>query len=233
MSYKDSFWNKDIVQDMYELDNAEEVTLQPYIANIIHSFNPTTLLDYGCGYGYMSKLLNKNIDISLFDKNKDNQARLTQSITGSNIKVIKQESEILKKYYECVVLSSVLMCIDSKSKIKTILTKLNNAKTKNGKLIIVVTHPCFLQYKFGHYYTSYNHYNFEYMEEGKPYQVFMLRENEEPVTFTDYQWTLSTFINSALGIGLELEKIIEHPDMPYKTNKYHKTACPWMFLILK
>lgn len=233
MSYKKSFWNNNNVNKMYELENAEEEILQPFIAEIIHSIKPKNMLDFGCGYGYLSTLLNENINIHLFDKNKINSKSLKTNRTKKNTKVLENINEIKDLYYDCIVLSSVLMCIETKEEIKEILLLLQKAKSKKGSLIINITHPCFLQYKYGHYWTSFTENDFDYFNEGKSYQVYMKNDNKKPVSFDDYQWTLSTLMNLPLELGYELVSIIEHPDMPYKTNEYNNKVCPWMFMIFK
>ena len=68
MNKKDSnFWLSNKASKVFEIANAEQKTVQPLIREIIKQLNPKTFLDYGCGDSYISRLLNKDIEIGLFD----------------------------------------------------------------------------------------------------------------------------------------------------------------------
>jgi hypothetical protein len=122
------------------------------------------------------------------------------------------------------------MCIETKEELNRILSINNRSLKEGGSLVVVMTHPCFLQYEFGHYHTSFDHNNFKYLQEGLKYDVFMKREGS-PLVFSDYHWPLSTIVNLVIKNGFQVKKIIEHPDLPYKGNQPNSSAVPWMFIL--
>ena len=228
-----SFWQTEGSKDFYHLDNAERIILQPFIANIVNDLNPSTLLDFGCGNGYLSTLVNAHIETHLYDSNDDFINHLIVDESRNNINILKNESQIKNNYYDCVVQSSVLMCVGTKEELNHIFLVNNHALREGGSLVVVVTHPCFLQYQFGHYHTTFNHNNFKYLEEGLKYDVLMKNGNNDPIVFTDYHWSLSTIVNLIIQNDFRIKKIIEHPDMPYKNNKPNNYVVPWMFIIAR
>jgi SAM-dependent methyltransferase len=231
MNYKDSFWNSAAVNEMYSLDNAEQVILHPFVAEIIHSFQPQNCLDYGCGDAFVDTLLDEKIQVALYDKNIVSLRKTFHKRAKPNFKMFASEQEIPNHYFDCILYSQVMMCISNKFEQLAILKKLYVYKKKTGKLVIVITHPCFLQYEFGHWYTSYaKHQPFKYLSEGEHYSVYMKRYLQ-PVVFQDYNWSLSFIINTIIKAGFKLEKMIEHKDMCYNINVPQTNFPHYMFLI--
>lgn len=99
-------------------------------------------------------------------------------------------------------------------------------------LIVTNSHPCFLQYEFTAFKTNLSPEDFDYFNNGNPYEVSIKQPYGNPaVTFTDYQWQLSTWINMAIDCGFSLKEMIEVPDQSYKDLTANKLCSP--FLILK
>ena len=225
----ESFWRTEGARDFYGLDNAEKVVLHPFIAEMINQMNPKALLDFGCGDGYLSTLIDPSTEVHLYDSNSDFVNRLIVE-KDDRVDVLVEEGRIRENYYDCVVQSSVLMCVETKEELNRILSSNHRSLKEGGSLVLVTTHPCFLQYEFGHYYTSFDHHNFRYLHEGLKYEVFMRREGR-PLAFTDYNWPLSTIINLVIKNGFRVRRVVEHPDLPYKGNRPNPHAVPWMFII--
>lgn len=212
---------------------AEREILLPYIANIVNSLKGKRILDFGCGNGYLSSLFSTKSEITLYDLASNHINAQKAWNIQNKVVICNNDSEIRKDYYDVVVQSSVVMCLPTILELKNVFSSNYQSLMKNGHLVISITHPCFLQYEYGHCQTSFNDENFDYLNDGLEYQVSMKRINEKPVMFTDYNWSLSTIINELLGVGFELTEMIEHPDLPSTEFSSKQEGCPWMFLILK
>ncbi len=233
MSFKDTYWNTEEVERLYKAENPEQAIIQPIIAKQIVELNPAHILDYGCGDAYMAKILPDNINIDLYDRNQQSLEKVFQTLNKPNCKRLYDESDFQNDFYDCIVLSFVLVCVDSLEDQYRILRKLRAAlKKSSGTLIITNSHPCFLQYEFTAFKTNLSPENFNYFNNGNPYEVSIKQPNGNPaVTFTDYQWQLSVWINMAIECGFALQEMIEVTDQPYKNLTENKLYPP--FLILK
>jgi SAM-dependent methyltransferase len=217
--------------DFHKIDNVEREILLPYIAEIVNDINPPKMLDYGCGSAYLSKLIDVNTEISLFDINRSIVDGYDKGRVKNKIVKIREHSKIPEDYFDVVVQSSVLMCIPSIDQIRNVFSTNYTALKNEGTLVLVITHPCFLQYQFGHYHTSFNHSNFDYLNDGLEYEVVMKQMDKEPIRFTDYHWKLSTILNEMINTGFTLNKMIEHKDLESKYPENNKLVTPWIFLI--
>lgn len=226
------YWTTD-AGDFHKIDNVERDILLPYVAEIINNLNPEKLLDYGCGSGYLASLIKENTEISLYDINPNVIDEYRQWNISSVVNPIKDKSKIKKNYYDVVVQTSVLMCVPDINGIKEIFKDNYTVLKNGGNLVIVITHPCFLQYPFGHYYTSFNHDNFRYLENTTEYQVYMKQPDKRPIVFTDFNWNLSTIINEIIKTGFSITKMVEHPDLKSKYFEPNNLASPWLFIIAK
>jgi hypothetical protein len=233
MSFKDTYWSTEEVERLYKAENPEQAIIQPIIAKQVVELSPSYILDYGCGDAYMAKILPDNINIDLYDRNQQSLEKVFQTLNKPNCKRLYDESDFQNDFYDCIVLSFVLVCVDSLEDQYRILRKLKTALNKSsGRLIITNSHPCFLQYEFTAFKTNLSPENFNYFNNGNPYEVSIKQPNGNPaVTFTDYQWQLSVWINMAIECGFALQEMIEVTDQPYKDLTENKLYPP--FLILK
>lgn len=212
---------------------AEREVLLPYISEMIDSFNPRKILDFGCGNAYLASLIKTKSEISLYDINPAFIQNSSKWKIENKIILIQDIIEIKNNYYDVVVQSSLIMCIPTLNEISKIFLSNYTALKNEGHLIISLTHPCFLQYEYGHYKTSFNHLNFNYLKEGLEYKVYMHQKNKPSVEFTDYNWPLSTIINLLIKTGFKIKKLIEHPDLPTQEFTSYEEGCPWLFIIAK
>ncbi|MEP2445756.1 MAG: methyltransferase domain-containing protein [Balneola sp.] len=217
----------------HKIDNVERDILLPYVAKIVNELSPKKLLDYGCGNGFLASLLKEDLEISLYDINKEIVNEYKQWNIQNSVKTITEQSDIEKNYYDVVVQTSVIMCIPTIDELMNMFNDIYLALKKGGVFVVVLTHPCFLQYPFGHYYTSLNHDNFNYLEDEKKYQVYMKQVDQESIEFSDFNWNLSTVINGLIKAGLTLTRMIEHPDLKSKYFEPNSMVPPWLFLTAK
>ncbi len=233
MSFKDTYWSTEEVERLYKADNPEQAIIQPIIAKQVVGLNPDHILDYGCGDAYMAKILPDNINVDLYDRNQESLEKVFSKLKKQNCKRLYDENDFPSDFYDCIVLSFVLVCVDSLEEQYRIMKKLRTALKKySGTLIITNSHPCFLQYEFTAFKTNLDPEKFNYFNNGNPYEVSIKQPKGSPaVTFMDYQWQLSVWVNMAIECGFVLQEMIEVPDQPYKDLTENKLYPP--FLILK
>lgn len=226
-----NIWSEDALSFMKVVHHSQKNVLHPSIAELINLQNPERMLDFGCGDGRLLKMLNKGPLIDLYDKNPE----MTEMALANTGEIINHAyyniKEIPDDYYDAVVLSMVLVCIDNKPEYAEVLNKISQAKKNKGLLYIAVTHPCFRDRYFSNFNTSFGRtQEYNYLKEGTPFNVHI--EDPEPpdVSFTDYHWTLSFTINNIIKEGMNIKRIIELPD-DYKHDKPNKNFSTFMLII--
>lgn len=228
------FWLSSDASKVFEIANAEQKTLQPIIAKVIEEFQPKSFLDYGCGDSFISGLIDKNIKIGLYDINLEESKKAYSKLQDRNCNLYNTTEEIPINHFDCINFSLVLICLANKIEFTEILSRFKKYKTKNGKIIITTTHPCFRQYEYRPFYTNYSiGKEFNYFNKLEPFEVFIRDNEHRPVQFTDYHWTLSDTINEISKAGLFLEKLIEVPDMTFDNIPENKHFSPFIIFICK
>lgn len=206
--------------------------LLPIIADLIGKLDCRTLLDYGCGDGSLIELLTPDIEYSLFDTSPTMLNIASNKLAIYSPNVYQLVSQIPYNYYDVIVLSLVLMSVESESEQKFILDNIYKFKKPKGKVIIAVSHPCFRQYQYSSFSTQYISKNFPYLEEGHKFQITIKDSvSNSELSFFDYHWTLSKTINLIIGSRLNLLKVIEVPDQPIKGSFYNRNYPPYLIFI--
>lgn len=231
MTFENSFWNSSSVFELYRADNPERALIQPLIAGIVNKLKPARLLDFGCGDAYVERLIDSDIKVDLFDKNVSALEQTHKLLDRPNCSIILDEDQLCSNAYDCIILSFVLVCVESEDEQERILRTLKKVKTEGGTLIMVNSHPCFLQYDFTAFKTSFDKEDFLYLEEGFPYEVTIKQpDHKSSISFTDYHWTLSFWINKAIECGFDLEEVVEIPDHSYKDLGGNDSYPPFLIL---
>jgi len=217
MTFENSYWNSGSVFDLYRAENPERALIQPIIAGMVNRLRPARVLDFGCGDAYVERLIDSDITVDLFDKNVSALEQAHKLLNRPNCNVILNDDQLCSHVYDCIILSFVLVCVESEEEQERILKTLKGVKTEGGTLIMANTHPCFLQYNFAAFETSFDQESFPYLKEGLPYEVTIKQPDHKPsITFTDYHWTFSFWVNKAIECGFDLAEIVEVADRPYK-----------------
>lgn len=226
----------------YWIDNANEYlvllhaglknVLHPMIVKIINEAKPNKYLDYGCGDGRMTEMIDRNIPISLFDISEEMLQQAEKRLGYRIEKIYRTSHEIPENFFDIIVSSLMFVCIDNKKDFTTAMNSISNSLTKNGKAIIALTHPCFRQYAYSDFFTSFSKdKSFDYHKEGEPFEVTIHDETKKfSVTFTDYHWTLAYTINQMIQSGLNIENIIETED-DKSVSGFNKQFSPFIILI--
>lgn len=231
MTFENSYWNSDAVFDLYRAENPERALIQPIIAGMVNRLRPARVLDFGCGDAYVERLIDSDVKVDLFDKNAGALEEAHKLLNRPNCNVVLNEDELCGNAYDCIILSFVLVCVETEEEQERILRKLKEVKTESGTLIMVNSHPCFLQYDFAAFETSFDKDSFPYLEEGSPYQLTIKQPSHKPsVSFTDYHWTFSFWVNKAIECGFDLEDVVEVADHSYKDLKGNELYPPFLIM---
>ncbi len=161
-------WDGIAQERAYLIQSGTDISLldvtEPFVIKNICQYQPTSILDCGCGTGHLSALIAKklNIPVDAID------------FSGVSIDIAKQEytdindlnfyrSSILshsklKKSYECCIANMVLMDITNlEDNLKAIRKMLKDT----GVFVCTITHPCFWPI----YWNYFNEQWFDYNKE--------------------------------------------------------------------
>ena len=165
-----------------------------------------SILDVGCGCGYLTNVLFSNV---------------SKNITG--IDISKNSIRIAKKlyphieFYEENIFSYIskrkiqlclsIMTANNLSNIDLFFNKINTLLSNDGKMILVLPHPCFWPIKH-----LANH-SFAYLEEKTySYKFSTKSEKRYPSAVPYFHRPLERYINCIFDNGLTIEKITELPE---------------------
>lgn len=227
-----NFWIEKADKFLQFVHPSERDVLHPLIVEKVNALSPKKYLDYGAGDGRMSSKINVDIPIDLFDISQ-HMIDEAKGVLGKRlIKVYTDSNSIPKTYYDVIVCSMVLLCIDNEPDYKNALSCIAASLKPGGTAIFSTTHPCFRQSFFCDFFTEYsNGKQFNYFEEGKPFQVTIHdQEQQNKVSFEDYHWSLAFTINNIILAGLSIKEIIETTDDTLIPN-HNKSTSPFLIII--
>ena len=228
------FWLSENAARVFEIANAEQKTLQPLVAKLIKEINPKKLLDYGCGDSFVSRLLNKKIEIGLFDINIKEAKKASEHLQDRRCVLYESEMDIPANYFDCIVFSFVLVCLESKEELRQILNNFQKYKTRDGRLVLVTAHPCFRQYDYRSHYTEYTKGKpFKYLNTLDLFEVYIRNDMNGDIHFTDHHWSLSDILNEFISAGFSVERVMEVPDSTYDDMPSNKFYPPFIIITFK
>jgi ubiquinone/menaquinone biosynthesis C-methylase UbiE len=203
------------------IHESRRIVLYPKLVELVLGEKPESVLDYGCGDGSVAKLLGKNLPIALYDISERALLLAKANLRDYNITIYQSSKEIPRNKFDCVILSLVLMTIPHRLTIAKVFGELARAKTRDGKVFLTVTHPCFRQYHFSTFHTEYsNGRKFDYFKEGSKFKVFLKDAiSGKQLTFADYHWSMQTTINYLTNEGLKITGLYELRDKGRNRNK--------------
>ncbi len=216
-------------------NESRKYILHPKIRQIIEEATPNSLLDYGCGDSSLIHGLNDKINISIYDISSKILNLAKQNLQEKDINIYYDVNKIPENNFEIVILSLVLMTIPNKETIIKELSKIYSLLKNDGQILIGVTHPCFRQYNFSSFHTSYlDDENFNYINEGKKFKV-TLRDpvSNKNTSFHDFHWTFSTTLNLLIKSGFEITEVYELPDVSFEQSYFNKDIPPYLLIVGK
>lgn len=226
----------DFAQD--RIDSRQYILL-PEIAGMIEKERVTKILDYGCGEGYLSNNFNnKKISLGLFDISPEMVELAKENATRNQIDVVKtfkHYNDITENSFDCVVLSLVLMTINEDEEYLKIIDNCKKALSKEGSLIISLTHPCFRQALFSTHHTKHTLGDaFDYFENNSPFDVFLRTSKSEYfIRFEDFHHNLTYTFTMLKQAGFFVEDLIELKDKSIENSFFNKYFSPYLILKCK
>lgn len=197
-------------------DLHKEVLLTPNLLRLIGVVEGKTVLDAGCGEGYLSRLLaGKGANVTAIDFS-DRMIELAEERTTSKESIQYEQANLenLTHFsddrFDAVVSNMVIQDVSDLTKT---LNELYRVLKSGGHVVFSILHPCFitpesgweknekderLNWKVDHYF-----------KEGKFEQRFGA---EDPVFA--FHRTLSTYISTLIRTGFSIEEVVE--PMPSK-----------------
>lgn len=229
-----NFWITNAEDFLYFEHPSERDVLHPMIIERVNKLSPKTYLDFGAGDGRMTAKIDAHIPIDIYDIS-DQMIDSARKVLGDRLEKVYTETEkIPEAYYDAIVCSMVLICINNEPDFIKALKDIYKSLNSGGTAIFSVTHPCFRQSWFSDFYTVYTEgKQFDYFKEAEPFDVTIHDpEKVNHVTFEDYHWSLSFCINNLIKCGFRIAEIVETKD-DNKVKKHNQFIPPFLIIIVE
>lgn len=236
---KENYWVNNPLEFAQNRIDSRQYILLPEIANLIEKEGANTILDYGCGEGYLSNSFgNKSISLGLFDINPTMVELAKENAIKNQIETIttfNNPNEIPYGCFDSVVLSLVLMTIDEDEEYRNVLHRCKVALAKSGSLFIGITHPCFRQALYSTHHTKFTLGNeFHYFNNNASFDVFLrTSKSEKFIHFEDFHHNLSFTFSMLKDVGLYVEDLLELKDKSIENSFFNKHYSPYLILKCK
>ena len=228
-----SFWSEDENADTFlKFMPPLKQKLYKNVADILEGNSVKSVLDFGCGNGNQLEFLKSDIEVGLYDINRA-IARETYSKYVKSKKVsIVDEINVSSNQYDAIVVNMVWMCLNGEENVDEFFIQIKQAKSKDGIIILSMTHPCFRDELFSYYHTSYTTSEklFDYRLEGDSFDVII--KNDSHSVFTDYHYSLTYFFKKLKEHGLNLIDFTELWDEEYNLT-INKRFTPYILTTIK
>lgn len=191
------------------IDGGQDISLLavtvPNILKYVSANNPQTILDAGCGSGYLTyraaKLSKRCIGIDISKKS----ICLAKSIYKENnlsFECCAIEDYVCNMLFDTCIANMVFM--DDPNWLRSI-KHIYDLLDKNGRLYFTITHPCFWPQYWNYQNEPWFHYNEEIFVENE----FVTSFSESIGVTTHIHRPLSQYIRGLLSTGFVIERIEE------------------------
>ncbi|WP_225228761.1 class I SAM-dependent methyltransferase [Bacillus sp. PS06] len=205
-------------------DIYRKVLLNPSIFSLIETIDGTTILDAGCGEGYLSRLLaERGANVTAVDySTKMLELAKTKTTAESGISYHYGNCENLvflsTKTFDMIISN---MVIQDLADYDAALSEMYRLLKDNGYFIFSILHPCFITPESGWIRNSEGKKQYwkadHYFHEGM-YEQNMLSEAEEKIVY--YHRTLTSYMKAITKAGFTLEALVEPKPSKEMLDKY-------------
>jgi len=206
---------RDFGQDFYDAYKEEgdfwhKELLNPHVVRLIKDHKPGSIIDVGCGEGYLSRILARaGYQVTgLEPSDLINYARAYEEEDQLGIDYLKKDICDLdhKEAYDLAVSINVFMDIpDFDGPIKNTVASIK----PGGRLIFSILHPCFTgiirNKTTGGFEKKWDYEDKGYLVTEEYSSVLELKQKNDIMVHRP----LSSYINKVIGLGLEIKEIIE------------------------
>lgn len=191
--------------------------LMPSLLSALQLTEGLSILDLGCGQGFLfEKIKERNKVIYVGVDSSREQINIARQKYYSNnttflIRDIHDlnESDLVEKSFDRVVLSMVLQTAKSIEEIRSLIQQAHMCLKPEGVLVIGATNPYYDYYmRYGLFKQTGVETEFMgYFEEGAPFSIDNYPTENGDFTFHDYHWTLQQYLSAIRGAGLYVRGI--------------------------
>lgn len=197
------------------------------LSTLLNSETSINILDFGSGDGKLIPYLKTDNNIHLYDINEHAINMAKDRLKSNNLTFHTKLNSIPKSYFDFVVCSLVVMCIDTRKALENLFTNILTVLKNDGCLLLVITNPYNRVEKFSYFHNTFNH-PFNYFNNGMSYNV-----NINDHKITDFHWNMTLLLEIALK-NYKLIRYIDLKDSKESENSFYNAIYPpYIILNLK
>lgn len=214
-------WNETVERYFEAAGMTNEEINFPAIMRGLGDVQGLTVLDYGCGNGRFSRLLETlgaakviGVDISptMIDlaNTADSNSQVEYHVNPDNTLSFLPDGSVDK-----VMANLVFMMSPSRKDMQQSFREIHRVLKDGGIFVFLVTHSAFIERGAYDYRNEFDG-PFNYFVEEKPYKFILINTQGEEIDedFYDYHYTLATYLNTTIQAGFAISSVeeVSYPD---------------------